>query len=170
MPWTNADGLYHTFAGERRSFDGGEYPGAGSDRTIELEIDLAGVSTSAAAPTVLGKPYVILPRNSRIDSVEVISETAAVGGTSVNFGTMRYNATEYDYDGLVAALPIANINVSGEKNVLTAGVTYAGAQVGVTTVYPSNIVVYNAGTFTAGRLILRIKIYVPSKDANPGQV
>lgn len=166
MPWTNADGLLVYFSGESRSVDGGEYPGAGANRTIEVEFNAAGLSTTAGTPTLIGKPWIIVPRNSVIESVEIISETAFVGGTSINVGLQRFNGTELDHDGLVAALPIANLNVNGEKNVLTAGVTNAGALVGTETLYPGYIDVYAAGTFTAGRGVLRVNIYVKDEDTN----
>ncbi len=165
MPWNNADGLTVFFAGELRQYEGGEFPGAGANRTIEIEIDPASLTTTAQA---LGEPWIIVPRNSVIESVEVISETALVGGTSITIGLQRKDGTtELDYDGLVAALPIANLNVNGEKNVLTAGVTYAGALVGTETAYPGHITALAAGTFSAGRLVVRVNLYVKDVDQNP---
>lgn len=161
MPWTNADGLLVYFAGEPRTFQGGEYPGAGANRTIEVEFDLAGRTGTAA---VLGAPWVIIPRNSVIESVEVISETPAVGGTNVDVGLQRFNGTEYDYDGLVTDILLANINVAGEKTVITAGATFAGALVGTETIYPSYLTTNVAGTFSAGRLVVRVNIYVKDED------
>ena len=170
MVWNNNDGLRVMFPGDDRLVESGEYPGAGATRVIEFEYELAGKSVSAAAPSVIDAPWLILPRNSRIDSVEVVAETAAVGGTSINFGVQRLDGvTEIDHDGLVAALPIANINVSGEKTVLTAGVANAGALVGTTTAYPGYLVGYATGTFTAGKLVVRVNVYVPGADANPTQ-
>lgn len=165
MPWTNADGLTYFFAGELRAFDGGEYPGAGATRVIEIEVPATEITTTA---TSFGDPWVIVPRNSVIESVEVISETALTTGTTIDIGLVRLdNTTEIDYDGLAALLPIANLNVEGEKNVLTPGVTYAGALVGTETLYPGYITVREVGNFGAGRLVIRVNVRVKDADQNP---
>lgn len=170
MPWVNNDGLTIRFGAERiEPALGGEYPGAGEIRVIEAEFD--GVDLVLNTPVQIGGWGVIIPRNSRIDSVEVIAETVLTAPmTSLDIGLQQYDDTEYDYDGLVDGILIANLNVSGEKNVYTAGVAGAGALVGVTTTIPSNIVVTALGGVPAsGRGIVRVKVYVPSADANPGQ-
>lgn len=165
MTWLNKDGLTVFFAGELRQFEGGEYPGAGANRTIEVEINAAELTTSAVSK---GAPWIIVPRNSVIEAVEVISETALVGGTSVSVGLVRLDGTTaISTTGLVSALPIANLNVDGEKNVLTAGVTNAGSLVGAETAYPAYITALAAGTFSAGRLLVRVRLYVKDVDQNP---
>lgn len=165
MVWRNPDGLTVYFAGELRQFDGGEFPGAGATRTIEFEVNAADLTTTA---TAFGAPWVIVPRNSVIESVEVISETPLADGTSIDIGLVRLDGTtELDYDGLVDGLVIANLNVAGEKNVVTAGTTYAGALVGTETAYPGHLTVLETGTFTAGRLVIRVNIYVKDVDQNP---
>lgn len=165
MVWFNPDGLRVYFAGERRQFDGGEYPGAGATRVIEWEVNATAIAATAGG---LGLPWVIIPRNSVIESVEVISETAATSGgaATLDVGIVRRDGTtEVDFDGLVAALPLANINVQGEKNVLTAGQTNAGALVGTETAYPGYLTVrYNTAAYTAGRLVVRVNLYVKDKD------
>lgn len=165
MSWDNSDGLRVFFAGELRQVEGGEYPGAGANRTIEIEIDPTELGSTSKT---FGDPWVIVPRNSVIEQVEVISETALADGTSVSVGLTRLARTPvYDVDGLVSALPIANLNVDGEKNVLTAGASYAGALVGTETAYPGYISALADGTFTAGRLVVRVRLYVKDVDQNP---
>lgn len=165
MPWTNADGLTVFFAGELREYQGGEYPGAGANRTIEIEVDALALTTT---PTAFGEPWIIVPRNSVIESVEVISETALASGTSIDIGLIRLdNTTELDYDGLVDGLVIANLNVNGEKNVITAGATYSGILLGTETAYPGYLTVTETGDFTAGRLVIRVNLYVKDADQNP---
>lgn len=165
MPWFNPDGLRVYFAGELRAFDGGEYPSAGSIRVIEWEVPATSIG---ATSTVFGAPFVIIPRNSVIDSVEVQSETALTSGgaATLNVGIVRMDGTtEYDFDGLVAALPLANLNVAGEKNVLSAGQTNAGALVGVETAYPGYLSVdYDTAAYTAGKILVRLRIYVKDED------
>lgn len=169
MPWDNNDGLRVFFAGELRQYEGGEFPGAGANRVIEVEIAATEINTTAS--NSFGDPWIIVPRNSVIESVEVISETALTsGGTpTLDVGLIRLDhTTEIDYDGLVADLPLANLNVQGEKNVLTAGVTYAGALVGTETTYPGYLVAsLSTGTYTAGRLVVRVNLYVKDIDQNP---
>lgn len=168
MPWDNADGLRVFFAGESRSVDGGEYPGAGANRTIEVEVNGVGLSTTAGTPTLVGKPWIIIPRNSVIESVEVIAETAFTSGgaATLNVGLQRFNGTELDHDGLVAAMALTSLDRTGEKTVLTSSTTApAGALIGTETQYPAYIDVY-AGTaaFTAGRAVIRVNIYVKDED------
>lgn len=165
MAWNNNDGLTVFFAGELRQFDGGEYPGAGANRTIEIEVDLASLTTT---PTPFGEPWVIIPRNSVIEQIEILAETAAVGGTNVDIGLVRLDGTtEIDYDGLVVDLLTANINVQGEKTIVTAGATFAGALVGTETAYPGHLTLNAAGTYTSGKLVVRVKLYVKDVDQNP---
>lgn len=162
MVWRNSDGLTVYFAGELRRFDGGEFPGAGATRTIEFEVNAVDLTTT---PTAFGAPWVVIPRNSVIESVEVISETPLTGGTSIDIGLVRLDGTtELDYDGLVDGLVTANLNVAGEKNVVTAGTTYAGVLVGTETAYPGHLTVLETGTFSAGRLVIRVNLYVKDVD------
>lgn len=170
MVWLNGDGLLVRFPGDSLGdVPGGEYPGAGANRVIELEVNAASLTTT---PTAFGAPYLIVPRNSVIESVEVISETALSGGTgtAVDIGLKRLDGTEIDHDGLVDGILVANLNVAGEKNVYTAGVSLAGVLVGTETAYPGHISVQSVtGPFTAGRLVIRVNIYVKDVDQNPGQ-
>lgn len=165
MPWTNKDGLTHFFAGELRQFEGGELPAAGANRTIVAKFNAADLTTTA---TSIGDPFVIVPRNSVIESVEVISETALVGGTSVTVGLKKLDGSELDHDGLVSALVIASLNVDGEKNTLTAGTTSAGALVGTETTVPGYLSILGDGTFSAGTVVVRVNLYVKDADQNAG--
>lgn len=166
MPWTNADGLVVFFSGESRSFDGGEYNGAGANRVIEIEVPATSINSTAS--NSFGDPWVIIPRNSVIESVEVISETAlvAVSTPVLDVGLIRRdNTTEIDYDGFVVDLAAGNLNVAGEKNVFTAGSSGAGALVGTETAYPGYIVVSaSGGTYSSGRLVIRVNLYVKDED------
>lgn len=165
MVWRNPDGLVVFYPTDSRTVEAGEYQGAGANRVIEFEYTLAGGSTSAGSPTPIAAPWLIIPRNSRIDKVEVVAEVAATGGTSINFGLQRLDGvTAIDYSGLVAGMLTAAIDTQGETSLLTKGSTGAGALVGTTTAYPGTVVAYAAGTYTAGKLVVRVHIYVPGKD------
>lgn len=164
MPTRNADGLLVYYGGELREIAGGEFPSAGSIRILEWEVPATSFTTTAA-PVYPG--FVIIPRNSVIDSIEVQSETALTGtATGFDLGIQRLDGvTEYDYDGLVANMLIAAVNANGEKNVLSAGVGVAGALVGNETAYPGHLSIRSiGGTFTAGRLLVRLRIYVKDED------
>lgn len=164
MAWINEDGLKVRFDAERIvRFEGGEYNFGTPYRTIEVEIDAALIGTSA---TMFGEG-VIIPRNSRIESVELIAETALTNLTSLDIGLQRLDyATELDYDGLVDDVLLASLNVDGEKTVLTAGVATAGTLIGETTLYPGRITATRTGTVGVGKLIVRVNLYVPSADVN----
>lgn len=174
MPWTNADGLIVYMAGELRSYDGGEYPSAGSIRVIEWEIPAASLTTTQSQ--TFGAPWVIVPRNSVIDSVELVSETAFVGaGSAVNIGLARISTTtEYDYDGLAAAIPAAQFAANGKKTLITQGTTTpntAGVLVGQETAFPAYLTASVAGAqFTGGRLLVRLRIYVKDEDLTPTNI
>lgn len=165
MPWTNPDGLivYFPSDGALRNVPGGEFPGAGANRTIEVEFNASALAV-AGTPTVIGKPFIIIPRNSVIESVELLSETAFTGGTSLDVGLQNFDGTEYDYDGLFNDILLANLNVVGEKNVVTAGVALAGAAVGAETSVATYLTVTQTGTFVLGRGILRVNLYVKDVD------
>ena len=70
MSWLNEDGLYVRFAGELRQVNGGELPSAGEYRVIQTKFNVADIGTGA---TILDDT-VIIPRNSRIEQVELVSE------------------------------------------------------------------------------------------------
>jgi hypothetical protein len=164
MVWTNKDGLRVRFpSDELGTVIGGEYQGAGATRVIEVELNAVDLTTSAQA---FGAPYLIVPRNSVIEEVEVISEVALAGGTSIDIGLQRLDGTtELDYDGLANDLVIASLNVDGEKNVLRVGSTSAGALIGTETAFPGYITVLETGTHTAGRLVIRVVVRVKDADS-----
>lgn len=164
MVWVNSDGLRVHFPGDERIVSGGEYPGAGELRVIEVEFDAADVGTSV---TILDYD-VIIPRNSRIEQVELVSETAFTNATSFDFGLTRLDGTtELDNDGLINDVALASINANGEKNTYNVGTSGAGALIGTTTAYPGYLNATRTGTAGVGHGVLRVKLYVPSEDANP---
>lgn len=162
MVWVNPDGLVVRFPGDDRIVHGGEYPGAGTLRTIEVEFDFADIGTT---PTLLDY-NIIVPSNSTIQEVYLIAETAATAATSFDFGLFRLDATtELDHDGLINDVLLANLNVNGEQNVYTAGVSGAGALVGTETTRAGLFSATRTGTAGVGHGILQVRLYV--KDAAP---
>jgi len=159
--WTNADGLklrYGTDAAELGN--GGEYRTDGLYRVIDVEINLADLTTAEVIQS-----NVVFPKGKVLGKVEVIADVAAATGTAIDVGFVRTNvaATEVDYDGILAAFPTGSMNAEGETTVLTDGSTYAGALVGVVASadYPMYITASRTDStaFTAGRIRLRLHWY-----------
>ena len=170
MSYVNSDGLLIKTDGEEGiTQKGGLYPATNNPvpNVAELVVDFGDIPVSAAIPgrSSRGAYGVVIPKGVRIERVEVVAETAATSGgaATLDVGLVRLNGTvELDYNGLVAALPLANINVAGEVNLLTPGVTSAGALVG-TTLTEAGILTVNYGTaaFTAGKIKVRISFHRP---------
>jgi hypothetical protein len=164
--WTNSDGLRIKIgATEANVTQGGEYNVTGQVHEVQVRFNL----TSLGTATALLEPGIIIPKGARIDSVEVVAETAATSGgaAALNIGLVRLdNTTAIDEDGLVAALALSTINVAGEKNVLTAGTTGAGALVGTTLANAGKFVAdYDTAAYTAGVVLATVKFYVPIPTA-----
>lgn len=157
MSWMNKDGLFLQYGTEKTvPTTGGDFRSPGETRTMEVQFDLADLTTSAVIVDNANTTF--FPKGMLIEQVEVVADTAATDGTSISVGLVNLDrATALSTTAFVAALPIASINVAGEKTVLTAGVTYAGAYVGITSAQPGYITALAAGTFTAGKVTVRIK-------------
>jgi hypothetical protein len=159
--WTNSDGLYLRFGTtEAELTNAGSYPTmVAGQHVTEVKIpDMTDLGTSAA----IQANTTIIPKGAVIDKVEVFADTACTSGGSavLNVGSIRLDrSTAIDADGFVAALPLASMATDGETTVLTAGVTYAGADVGtvVSADYPCLITAdYDTAAFTAGAVTIRI--------------
>lgn len=157
MAWMNKDGLYLQYGTEKTvPTTGGDFRSPGELRTMEVQFDLATLTTSAVIVDNANTTF--FPKGMLIEEVSVVTDKAAVGGTSISVGLVKMDrTTALSTTAFVAALPIASINVAGEKNVLTAGQTYAGAYVGTTSAEPGYITALAAGTFTDGKVTVRIK-------------
>jgi hypothetical protein len=170
MGWYNADGLYVKFGTEEGAAgEVGNYknPADGSQMVAELFIaDMRVPGTATVGPgvpssggTVISYNCVI-PKNARIEKVELITQTAVTSGGSatLDLGLKKTdNSTELDYNGLLAALPIASFNAAGETYTAIIGATYVGALIG-TTLSENGYLTINYGTaaFTAGAIRIRI--------------
>lgn len=131
MSWTN-DGLT-LFYGTDKAIPttAGDYMSYGENRTAEVTINIADLTTTNAI--VVGANTTWLAAGMIVDSVIVEATTVVTGITSLSVGLTKDDRTTSISDtALVAAIPIANLNVAGETTVLTGGVTYAGTVVGTT--------------------------------------
>lgn len=162
--WINADGLKVYFGTDKaRAQRGGEYSAKiGGRHVVETTIDLTTLSTTNQTIVV---DNVIIPNGAFIESVVV---TATVAATSSSSGTIDIGlvdqdfSTEIDFNGLVAAMVKGSVDLIGEVNLLTAGVTYAGALVG-TKITNSGYLVANLNTaaYQTGKIVVRITYSTP---------
>jgi hypothetical protein len=159
--WVNNDGLA-IYLGDDESVlgNGGEYRTDGLFRVIDVEIDLASLTEAEVVQS-----RVVFPKGKVLGKVEVIADAAATLGTAIDVGFVRTNAAanEVDYDGILAAFPIASMNAEGEVTVLTDGSSGAGVLVGVVASadYPMYITASRTDStaFGAGRIRLRLHWY-----------
>lgn len=159
--WYNSDGLLLKYGTTKVVAGiGGEaytYPRV---RQLEFKIDLT-------ALTELETPIddnIFFPTGVRIQEVEVVAHTVAATGVAIDLGLISTDrSTQIDYDGLLAAVPTANMDLAGEKNIYSAGTTYAGALIGTSTSSKGYITCSRttATAFTTGLVYVTIRYYVP---------
>lgn len=158
--WKNADGLYVKFGTAAADLsEAGEYRFDGGSHLVEVRLDLTTVGSSSA---IIDDSF-RTGKSWRIEEVTVITDTAATGtGAVLNLGIVKSDrSTAVDADGLIAALPLANVDTAGETTTLHAGDTYAGALIGTSlasTAASGYLVAdYDTAAFTAGVVRIRIK-------------
>lgn len=160
MSWYNNDGLYLKFGTEKTvTTTAGEYVTNGNLREIEFLITL---SSLASTPTILSD-IVSFPTSMIIQEIVVTAQTAATSGGSATLDIglqKRDRSTELDYNGFIAALPLASIDATGEQTTFTPGATYAGALMGTSTSDVGYLTAnYNTAAFTAGVARVRVRFY-----------
>lgn len=159
MGWLNSDGLYVKFGTDEATPGlGGETNISGDLREIVFDITLADLGTGSA---IMGD-NLWLPKNARIDSVEVEVITGAEGATAdLNVGLIKSDrTTAIDADGLVKAADVATIDTAGKKLTLINGATGAGDLIGTTLAYNGLIIAdYDTAAFTAGEVRVRVRYF-----------
>lgn len=162
--WFNSDGLLVKFGtNEATAGKAGEFGELiGNVHVVELRIsDLTTLTDSTQ--TVLDE-NVFIPKNARIEWVDVINTTAATGTNAVmDVGLIRRDqTTELDYDGLLADAPRTDWDALGETKHYMVGVTGAGALMGTVLTNSGYLVAtYDTAAFTAGAIIIRIGFSFP---------
>lgn len=168
--WLDPDGLYRQYGTSKAVPEtGGEYLSLGENRTVEILIDLTTLTTT---PVVQANTlFFPIGTNIQIDQVETIAEIAGLGGTSFSVGLLATDrVTPLSNTAFVAAQPLADHDLIGEKRLLTAGSTAAGNYIGATpgayiggsTATPTAagyISALAAGTYSAGKVRVRIKYH-----------
>lgn len=165
-------GLYRKYGTDKATpKSGGEYRMYGKYHEVEFKITLANLTQTE---TILDDT-VTIPTGALIQEVELQCEVAGATGTAIDVGLSRRitagatTLTEVDYDGLLAAAPIAIYNLAGERTVFTAATTVpasatgTGALIGTTTSSVAHVSasMTDATSFTAGVVWVKIRYYMP---------
>lgn len=160
-------GLYRKYGPDKATPKAaGEYHMYGKFHTIECKITLANLTQTE---TILDD-IVQIPNGARIQSVELMTETAAATGTAIDVGLIRSDrTTELDYNGLLAASPLAVMDLAGERTVYTAATTVpasatgTGALIGTTLTNNGYLSasMTDATAFTAGVVWVTVNYYMP---------
>lgn len=160
-------GLYRKYGPDKATASkAGEYVTTGALREVEVTITL---SELTATETILADTTQ-LPAGARIHEVELLTVTAGATGTAIDVGLIRSDrTTEIDYDGLLAAAPIAIFNLAGERTIFTAATTVpasatgTGALIGTTLSNNGYISASrtDATAFTAGVVKVIVRFFVP---------
>lgn len=157
----NADGLYLKYGTSKTTpAVAGEFKTFGALHQVEIKLDL---TTLGTAPAIVDDGE-IFPSGARIERVDIVTETVAVGsGAVLNIGLIKLDrTTAIDADGFIAVLPTTSMDLAGETTVNSAGTTYAGSSIGLTTAFPGYITAdYDTAAFTAGVIRVRIFYSVP---------
>jgi len=166
--WLNADSLFLKFGTDKTTANkGGEYRNNEKYRTIEFLIDL---TTLTETETPLSDTT-FMPAGARIQDVVVTTQTVGATGVAIDLGLVRTDrTTEIDFNGLLAAFPVAQTSTAGERYIMQTEQTVpltgvgTGALVGATVgVNPGYITCSRttATAFTAGVIHVQIHYYMP---------
>jgi len=166
--WLNADSLFLKFGTDKTTANkGGEYRNNEKYRTIDFLIDL---TTLTETETPLSDT-VFMPAGARIQDVVVTTQTVAATGVAIDLGLVRTDrTTEIDFNGLLAAFPVAQMSTAGERDIIQQEVTVPvsmvglGALIGATVgVNPGYITCSRttATAFTSGVIHVQIHYFMP---------
>lgn len=163
MAYLDNSGLYRKFGTEGTDpTNAGEYSNVGKYREIEFKIDL----TELTEEEQIISDVVTMPKHMRFVEIEVVTNTIATGGTAIDFGLVQADdrTTEIDFDGLLAAFPIASMNATGERSIVRVGGTGAGTLLDDTTttqVGHFTMSRTDGNAFTAGNISIIVRYYRP---------
>lgn len=151
----NNDGLYLEYGTTKTTAEtAGDYLSYGDTREIELTIDL----TTLTASPVIQSNTTFFGTSMFIEEVIVDTEVGATGGTSFSVGLVQFDRTTViSNTTFLAATVIADHTTAGQRKSYTTGVATAGAGIGTTVANPGYITALAAGTYTLGKVKVRIK-------------
>lgn len=153
--WFNNDGLFIQYGTDKAiPTTAGEYVSYGDLRETVIKIDLTTLTSSA----VIQDNVCFIPSGVVFEQVEVIADEVAASGTSFSIGLVKQDrTTALSTTAFVAAMVTASVDTLGEKNILNKGTTYAGAYLGTTSTDSGYITALASGTYTTGKVQVRIK-------------
>lgn len=172
--WLNNDGLYIKYGtSEAASLSqGGFVCNYGTHLTYVLNLNLVDLTETES----IQNDVLMIPKLSLIESVELVALTAAVTGVAIDVGLIAHDRTtttdlngtitDADPDGLLAAYPVAEMNVTGEyarlwaSTAIPAAATGTGALIGKILTVPTLITASRttATAFTAGRIQIKVNV------------
>lgn len=165
--WMNSDNLYIKFGtAEGTVAAGGQILDTGPYRMVEIPVTGTAIVANPASGAGIVHDTVVIPKNARIDKVEVVATTlmnSAGNGAVLNVGLVKASdrSTEVDYDGLVAALAETSMDPAGDYQTIDVNHAKAGALLGTTTAFKSLVSVdYDTEAFTSGAIKIRIYYYM----------
>ena len=160
--WLDPDGLFHKFGPTKAVANkGGEYKNYGTLREVELKIDL----TALTQAETIQSDQVFIPAGARLQEVEIEVLTVGATGVAIDVGlTKTDRTTEIDFDGILAAVVVANLTAGNKINLVKGG-TNAGALIGSGTstafVGMVSASATTATAFTTGSILLKIRYLMP---------
>lgn len=161
--WFNKDGLFIQYGTDKAIPEvGGDYLSYGSNRLIEVLIDLTKLTSTAAIQSYT--TFFPSPPSGQlfIEQVDVVVETASASGTSFSVGLIQQDQATIPSNystAFVNALINASTNAVGDKVSMTAGSTSAGGLIGTypaAATGPYYITALSSGTYTTGKVRVRI--------------
>lgn len=167
--WMNSDNLYLKYGVDKATANtGGEYRTTTNKlHMVELKLTLSALTQTET----IQNDQVFLPAGARIQTVQVVTQTAAATGVAIDVGLIKSTdrSTQIDYDGLLAAFPLGNMDLAGEQvtfsaaTTIPASVTGTGALIGTTLAFTGYVSASatTATAFTAGVVSVIISYYMP---------
>lgn len=162
--WYNNDGLFLQYGTDKAIPEtAGEFVNYGSNRVLEVLIDLTTLTSTAAIQS--NTTFFPDGTNIFIEQVDVVVETASVGGTSFSVGLIQTDRATIPANystAFVNALVQASTAAVGDKVSLTTSVASAGGLIGSSpsaTTGPYYITALAAGTYSAGKVRVRISYH-----------
>jgi len=158
--WLDTDGLYRQYGPTKAvPTTAGDYLSYGETREIETTLTLANY---VPAGVFILANTTFIPSGVFIETVELDTEVAAAGGTSISLGTMRADrVTPVSAVSFGNIIVTATLGPAGTKliyNVPSAG--NGGTALGTVTSFPDGFAypyITSVGTFTNGVIKFRIK-------------
>jgi hypothetical protein len=180
--WLNPDGLYLKFGtsgttgipneGVSLQNIGHHQADFSGESFIEIPLSLTVLTETES----IQSDVAVIPDNSLITAIEIVTVTAAATGVAIDLGTIHIsrNASDSEFtadpDGLLAAFITASMDTPGQtvrffasgtadtEESLPSGVTTGGVQIGDITTAPLLITASRTTStaFTAGRVIVRV--------------